>query len=99
MKIGEKIKVKIIKLNIESNKISLGIKQLTKDPWHNIEKKYKEEQKCSGTVSKITDYGAFIELEDGIEGLVHISEMTWDKKQKNPNEIVSIGEKVDVTIL
>ena len=99
LKIGEKIKVKIIKLNAESNKISLGIKQLTKDPWHNIEKKYKEEQKCSGTVSKITDYGAFIELEDGIEGLVHISEMTWDKKQKNPNELVSIGEKVDVTIL
>jgi len=99
LKIGQKIKVKILKYIVESNKISLGIKQLTKDPWHNIEKKYKEGKKCSGKVSKITDYGAFIELEDGIEGLVHISEMTWDKKQKNPNEIVSIGEKVDVTIL
>ena len=99
LKIGQKIKVKILKLNIESNKISLGIKQLTKDPWQNIEKKYKEGKNYSGKVSKITDYGAFIELKEGIEGLIHISEMTWDKKKKNPSEIVSIGEKVDVTIL
>ena len=98
-KIGQKVKVKILKLNPESNKISLGIKQLTKDPWQNIEKKYKEGKKYSGKVSKITDYGAFIELKEGIEGLIHISEMTWDKKKKNPSEIVSIGEKVDVTIL
>ena len=99
LKIGQKIKVKILKLNAETNKISLGIKQLTKDPWQNIEKKYKEGKKYSGKVSKITDYGAFIELKEGIEGLIHISEMTWDKKKKNPSEIVSIGEKVDVTIL
>ena len=99
LKIGQKIKVKILKLNAESNKISLGIKQLTKDPWQNIEKKYKEGKNYSGKVSKITDYGAFIELKEGIEGLIHISEMTWDKKKKNPSEIVSIGEKVDVTIL
>ena len=99
LKIGQKVKVKILKLNIESNKISLGIKQLTKDPWKNIEKKYKEGKNYSGKVSKITDYGAFIELKEGIEGLIHISEMTWDKKKKNPSEIVSIGEKVDVTIL
>ena len=99
LKIGQKVKVKILKLNPESNKISLGIKQLTKDPWQNIEKKYKEGKKYSGKVSKITDYGAFIELKEGIEGLIHISEMTWDKKKKNPSEIVSIGEKVDVTIL
>ena len=99
LKIGQKVKVKILKLNAESNKISLGIKQLTKDPWQNIEKKYKEGKNYSGKVSKITDYGAFIELKEGIEGLIHISEMTWDKKKKNPSEIVSIGEKVDVTIL
>ena len=99
LKIGQKLKVKILKLNAESNKISLGIKQLTKDPWQNIEKKYKEGKNYSGKVSKITDYGAFIELKEGIEGLIHISEMTWDKKKKNPSEIVSIGEKVDVTIL
>ena len=99
LKIGQKIKVKILKLNPESNKISLGIKQLSKDPWQNIEKKYKEGKNYSGKVSKITDYGAFIELKEGIEGLIHISEMTWDKKKKNPSEIVSIGEKVDVTIL
>ena len=99
LKIGQKVKVKILKLNAESNKISLGIKQLTKDPWQNIKKKYKEGKNYSGKVSKITDYGAFIELKEGIEGLIHISEMTWDKKKKNPSEIVSIGEKVDVTIL
>ena len=99
LKIGQKAKVKILKINVESNKISLGIKQLSKDPWQNIEKKYKEGKNYSGKVSKITDYGAFIELKEGIEGLIHISEMTWDKKKKNPSEIVSIGEKVDVTIL
>ena len=99
LKIGQKVKVKILKLNVESNKISLGIKQLSKDPWQNIEKKYKEGKNYSGKISKITDYGAFIELKEGIEGLIHISEMTWDKGKKNPSEIVSIGEKVDVTIL
>ena len=99
LKIGQKVKVKILKLNPESNKISLGIKQLTKDPWQNIEKKYKEGKNYSGKVSKITDYGAFIVLEDGIEGLIHVSEMTWDKKKTNPNDIVSMGDLVDVTIL
>jgi len=99
LKIGQKIKVKILKFNSESNKISLGIKQLSKDPWEKIEKKYKEGKIYSGKVSKITDYGAFIELEEGIEGLIHVSEMTWDKKKTNPDEIVSIGDLVDVTIL
>ena len=63
---------------------SSDLKQLTKDPWQNIEKKYKEGKNYSGKVSKITDYGAFIELKEGIEGLIHISEMTWDKKKINP---------------
>ena len=99
LKIGEKIKVKILKCNAESNKISLGIKQLSKDPWEKIEKKYKEGKNYSGKVSKITDYGAFIVLEDGIEGLIHVSEMTWDKKKTNPSDIVSMGDLVDVTIL
>jgi small subunit ribosomal protein S1 len=99
LKIGQNIKVKILKCDAESNKISLGIKQLSKDPWEKIEKKYKEGKKYSGKVSKITDYGAFIVLEDGIEGLIHVSEMTWDKKKTNPNDIVSMGDLVDVTIL
>ena len=99
LKIGQNIKVKILKCNAESNKISLGIKQLSKDPWEKIEKKYKEGKKYSGKVSKITDYGAFIALEDGIEGLIHVSEMTWDKKKTNPNDIVSMGDLVDITIL
>ena len=98
LKIGQKIKVKILKFMPESSKISLGIKQLSEDPWKNIEKKYKEGKNYSGKVSKITDYGAFIELEDGIEGLIHVSEMTWEKKN-NPNEIVSLGETVDIQIL
>ena len=99
LKIGQNIKVKILKCNAESNKISLGIKQLSKDPWEKIEKKYKEGKNYSGKVSKITDYGAFIALEDGIEGLIHVSEMTWDKKKTNPNDMVSMGDLVDVTIL
>ena len=99
LKIGEKIKVKVLKFSSDSNKISLGIKQLGKDPWENISKKYIEGKNYSGKVTKITDYGAFIELSDGIEGLVHVSEMTWDKKNTNPNEIVSIGDIVDVSIL
>jgi len=99
LKIGQNIKVKILKCNAESNKISLGIKQLSKDPWEKIEKKYKEGKKYSGKVSKITDYGAFITLEDGIEGLIHVSEMTWDKKKTNPSDIVSMGDLVDVKIL
>ena len=99
LKIGQKIKVKILKYSPETNKISLGIKQLSNDPWKNIEKKYKEGKNYSGKVSKITDYGAFIELEDGIEGLIHVSEMTWDKKKTNPNDVVSMGDMVDVSIL
>ena len=99
LKIGQKLKVKILRYNTESNKISLGIKQLTKDPWKNIEKKYKEGKNYTGKVSKITNYGAFIELEEGVEGLIHVSEMTWSKKNTNPEEIVSIEEMVNVTIL
>ena len=99
LKLGQKVKVKILKFNIESGKISLGLKQLSKDPWKSIKKKYKEGKNYSGKISKITDYGAFIELEDGIEGLIHVSEMTWDKKKTNPNEIVSMGDVVDVAIL
>ena len=99
LKIGQKIKVKVIKFNKDSNKVSLGIKQLSKDPWEGIEKKYLLEKMYQGTVKKITDYGAFIELEEGIEGLIHISEMTWDKKKIDPNTIVKIGEKTEVSIL
>ena len=99
LKIGQKIKVKIIKFNKESKKISLGIKQLTEDPWKNIEKKYKVGKIYSGKISKITEYGAFIKLEDGIEGLIHISEMTWNKKINDPKKIVSLNQEVEVAIL
>ena len=99
LKIGQTVKVKVLKFSPESSKISLGIKQLTKDPWKDIEKKYKEGKNYIGKVSKITDYGAFIELEDGIEGLIHVSEMTWDKKKNNPSEIVKMGDIVDVMVL
>ena len=99
LKIGQKVKVKVIKFHKESRKISLGIKQLTKDPWQNIEKKYKVGKMYSGKINKITEYGAFIELEDGIEGLIHISEMTWDKKITDPEKIVTLGQRVDVSIL
>jgi len=99
LKIGQKLKVKVIKFNKETRKVSLGIKQLSKDPWSNIEKKYKIGKTYPGVIKKLTDYGAFIELEDGIEGLIHISEMTWDKKKNDPKDIVSLEQKVDVAIL
>jgi len=99
LKVGQKIKVKIIKFNKENKKVSLGIKQLSADPWENIKKKYKVGKEYSGKIKKITEYGAFIELEDGIEGLVHISEMTWDKQITDPKKIVSLDEKINITIL
>jgi len=99
LKIGQKLKVKVIKFNKETKKVSLGIKQLSDDPWDNIEKKYKVGKLYPGVIKKLTDYGAFIELADGIEGLIHISEMTWDKKKNNPKDIVSLEQKVDVSIL
>jgi small subunit ribosomal protein S1 len=97
--IGQQLKVKIIKINHDTHRISLGIKQLLADPWEGIEAKYPIETRFSGRVTNITDYGAFVELEPGIEGLIHVSEMSWTKKNVHPGKIVSTSQEVEVMVL
>ena len=97
--IGETIKVQVIKINKESHRISLGLKQLQKDPWDTVEIDYPIGSVHKGRVTNITDYGAFVELEAGVEGLVHVSEMSWTKKNVHPGKIVSTSQEVDVMIL
>jgi small subunit ribosomal protein S1 len=99
LSIGETIKVQIIRINHESHRISLGMKQLQADPWEGIEAKYPVGAKFTGRVTNITDYGAFVELEPGIEGLIHVSEMSWTKKNVHPGKIVSTSQEVDVMVL
>jgi small subunit ribosomal protein S1 len=97
--IGQTVKVKIIKINHETHRISLGMKQLQGDPWEGIEAKFPVGAKVKGRVTNITDYGAFVELEPGIEGLVHVSEMSWTKKNVHPGKIVSTSQEVEVAVL
>jgi len=99
LNIGQSVKVKIIKINHETHRISLGIKQLLDDPWQGIEAKYPINARFKGRVTNITDYGAFVELEPGIEGLIHVSEMSWTKKNVHPGKIVSTSQEVEVQIL
>ena len=99
LSIGQKVKVQVIKFNPETQRISLGMKQLEEDPWDVAQNKYKVKDKFSGRVTNITDYGAFVELESGIEGLVHVSEMSWTKKNMQPGKIVSTSEEVEVVVL
>ena len=97
--IGQQVKVRIIKINHETHRISLGMKQLQEDPWSNIETRYAVGQKLKGRVTNIADYGAFVELEPGIEGLIHVSEMSWTKKNVHPGKIVSTSQEVEVQVL
>jgi small subunit ribosomal protein S1 len=97
--IGQQVKVKIIKINHETHRISLGMKQLQEDPWQGIEAKYPVAARFKGRVTNITDYGAFVELEPGIEGLIHVSEMSWTKKNVHPGKIVSTSQEVEVQVL
>ncbi len=97
--IGETIKVQVIKINRETHRISLGMKQLQEDPWDTVEQTYPVASVHKGTVTNITDYGAFVELEAGIEGLVHVSEMSWTKKNVHPGKIVSTSQEVEVMVL
>ena len=99
LNIGQSVRVKIIKINHETHRISLGMKQLLEDPWQGIEAKYPMEARFHGRVTNITDYGAFVELEPGIEGLIHVSEMSWTKKNVHPGKIVSTSQEVDVQVL
>jgi small subunit ribosomal protein S1 len=99
LNIGQQVKVKIIKINHETHRISLGMKQLLDDPWQGIEAKFPLNAKLKGRVTNITDYGAFVELEPGIEGLIHVSEMSWTKKNVHPGKIVSTSQEVEVQVL
>ncbi|MGZ5935252.1 MAG: 30S ribosomal protein S1 [Rhizomicrobium sp.] len=99
LNIGQQVKVKIVKINHETHRISLGMKQLQADPWQGIEAKYPVGMKLTGRVTNITDYGAFVELEPGIEGLIHVSEMSWTKKNVHPGKIVSTSQEIEVQVL
>jgi small subunit ribosomal protein S1 len=97
--IGQSVKVQVIRFNAETQRISLGIKQLQADPWEGVEAKYPVGARFTGRVTNITDYGAFVELEPGVEGLVHVSEMSWTKKNVHPGKIVSTSQEIEVVVL
>jgi small subunit ribosomal protein S1 len=99
LSVGEKIKVKILKYDRERERVSLGLKQITPDPWLEVESVYPVGAKVKGKVVSLTDYGAFVELEDGVEGLIHVSEMSWTKRIKHPNKLLTVGDEVETVVL
>jgi small subunit ribosomal protein S1 len=99
VEIGQEIDVVVLKFDREKNRVSLGLKQMGDDPWENLMRRYPEGTRLFGHVSNITDYGCFVEIEDGVEGLVHVSEMDWTNKNVNPNKVVTLGDEVEVVIL
>ncbi|MBT5309242.1 MAG: 30S ribosomal protein S1, partial [Rhodospirillaceae bacterium] len=99
LQVGQTVQVQVVRFNSETQRISLGMKQLEADPWDDVELKYPVTSRFTGRVTNITDYGAFVELEPGIEGLVHVSEMSWTKKNVHPGKIVSTSQEVDVMVL
>ncbi len=99
LQVGQSVEVQVIRFNAETQRISLGMKQLEADPWEGVEAKYPQTTRFNGRVTNITDYGAFVELEAGIEGLVHVSEMSWTKKNIHPGKIVSTSQEVEVMVL
>ena len=97
--VGDELEVRVLKFDRERNRVSLGLKQLGEDPWAHIGRRYPVSTRLFGHVSNITDYGCFVEIEDGVEGLVHVSEMDWTNKNVNPNKFVTIGDEVEVMVL
>lgn len=97
--VGDEIDIQIIRINPESQRISLGMKQLQDDPWVGIDMKYPVGAKLEGKVTNVTDYGAFVEIDEGVEGLIHVSEMSWTSKNVNPSQIVNVGDEVEVLVL
>jgi len=97
--VGEELKVRVLKYDRERNRVSLGLKQLGEDPWDNIARRYPTGARLVGKVSNVTDYGAFVEIEPGVEGLVHVSEMDWTNKNVNPSKVVQLGDDVEVMVL
>jgi small subunit ribosomal protein S1 len=98
-KIGDKINVKVLNLDLEKERVSLGMKQLTPDPWSLAAQKFAVGSRVTGRVVSLTDYGAFVELQEGIEGLIHVSEMSWTRKVRHPSKVVSVGEEVHAVVL
>jgi small subunit ribosomal protein S1 len=99
VEVGQEIDVKVLKFDRERNRVSLGLKQLGEDPWVEIKARYPENARVSATITNLTDYGCFAELEEGVEGLVHVSEMDWTNKNVHPSKIVQLGDQVEVMIL
>jgi small subunit ribosomal protein S1 len=96
---GEQIRVKILKIDRENRRISLGVKQLSPDPWTVVGEKYSQGQRVRGVVSRVAEFGAFVELEPGVEGLIHVSELSWSRKIRKPSDVVKAGDAVDVVVL
>ena len=99
IKVAEEIEVKVLKFDNEKERVSLGLKQLTTDPWEEVKAKYPPGTKLRGEIVNMADYGAFVDLGDGIEGLIHVSEMSWTKRVKHPSQLVKVGDEVDVVVL
>ena len=99
VEVGQELDVRVLKYDRERNRVSLGLKQLGEDPWDNIARRYPANSRVFGKVSNVTDYGAFVEIEPGVEGLVHVSEMDWTNKNVNPSKVVQVGDEVEVMIL
>jgi small subunit ribosomal protein S1 len=97
--VGEQVTVKVLKFDPAKERISLGLKQMSPDPWENIEGRYPMQSRVVGRVVSVTDYGAFVELEPGVEGLIHISEMTWSRRMKHPSKVVRVGDQVEAVVL
>jgi len=97
--VGDELDVRVLKFDRERNRVSLGLKQLGEDPWDNIARRYPANSRVFGKVSNVTDYGAFVEIEPGVEGLVHVSEMDWTNKNVNPSKVVQVGDEVEVMVL
>ncbi len=99
VEVGQEIEVRVLKFDKEKNRVSLGLKQMGEDPWVDIARRYPESSRLFGKVTNIADYGCFVEIEDGVEGLVHVSEMDWTNKNVNPNKVVQLGDEVEVVVL
>lgn len=99
LSVGQRLKVKVLQFDRENQRVSLGLKQTVPDPWEKVQEKYPVGSRAKGKVTSITDYGSFIELEQGVEGLVHVSEMSWTKKVRHPSKILSVGDEVEVMVL
>src|SRR5690606_838049 len=99
VEVGQEMDVRVLKFDRERNRVSLGLKQLGEDPWDNIARRYPNTSRLIGKVSNVTDYGAFVEIEPGVEGLVHVSEMDWTNKNVNPSKVVQLGDELEVMVL